>query len=554
MPDDDSSDLHDVETPIEQQVSERIDAQTTPLELVAALDDSALASRPEAEAGHGSKFPIDAMVRLELGKRISELSDKDVVERLKERPELAANIGLGDGVPDLSIVSRWRSEYYGEELDAWIDRARRRVVETAIEMGNPMGFDSLESEDREEASGPTKSRHKKERRNKAAEETVKVLATVYTFLRADNTTYPMETFLRVLAEMSKGDLTPHEACGTDDDAFELVNLKPAADTFRHHPNELEPAKLVRMHDRVVEVLIEQIKQYIEFERPVKIGIDWTTIPIPGDPEQIDPAVENIGGMFEELDAEATGQFVMGSEEESDEKVYKLMTLNIVGQHFRIPLVVRPMPKGVPYAVIVRELFWRARELVSIEEMYMDGAFYGAGVFQSLHETGSDYVVAAPRDPRIERWLDAADNDVAVKQDHGLPRRPTEPGPEYVRTNLVAMPSHSNPERTVVFATNKAVRDEIGYDRARAVEKVETYSQRGEQEKCYEMVKDFLAPTESDSFRLHLLFFLFSCVAYAMWKLVDFRVKRDMGVELDADTMVEFSDFLKTMRDYLFRGG
>lgn len=44
MPDDYSSDLHDVETPIERQVSERIDAQTTPLELIAALDDTALDS------------------------------------------------------------------------------------------------------------------------------------------------------------------------------------------------------------------------------------------------------------------------------------------------------------------------------------------------------------------------------------------------------------------------------------------------------------------------------------------------------------------------------
>lgn len=163
-------------------------------------------------------------------------------------------------------------------------------------------------------------------------------------------------------------------------------------------------------------------------------------------------------------------------------------------------------------------------------------------------------MAAQRDPRMKRWLETTDHDVAVKQERGIPHEATGLEPQYVYTNLVAMPSQSNPERTVTFATNRSVRDEIGYDRNRTVEKVGEYSKRSEQEKCYEKVKGRLPPTESKSFRLHLLYFLFACVAYAMWRLVDFRVKRDTGRDIDEKPVVEFVEFLETVRDFLFNGG
>ena len=109
---------------------------------------------------------------------------------------------------------------------------------------------------------------------------------------------------------------------------------------------------------------------------------------------------------------------------------------------------------------------------------------------------------------------------------------------------------------MLFATNKDVRDEIGLDRRRAKEAVEEYSKCGEQEKCYEMVKKFLAPTESKSFQLHLFYFCFATLAYGMWKLADFRAKKDLGIPLvdedgrTTDTVIEFNEFLDTVEDFL----
>lgn len=90
--------------------------------------------------------------------------------------------------------------------------------------------------------------------------------------------------------------------------------------------------------------------------------------------------------------------------------------------------------------------------------------------------------------------------------------------------------------------------------------MEVYSKRGEHEKCYERVKEFLAPTESKSFRLYLWFSCFATLAYGMWRLADFRAKKDLSIPLvdeegrKTDTVVEFDEFLETVEDYLYEFG
>lgn len=571
MVDEDLPDLHDIETPFDRHVSDQIDAEITPFELVASLDERDL-PMPTRDRKSRSPYPLAALVRVFLFHEISGTPVNSIVDRLEENPDEAVAFGFEDvpgtygagDVPDQSRLSRAKNgdRFEPDEYEL-IERRAERILELCHEQGNPMGLRSLEPEDKQDVSDSTEQRHAKEKRNEAAQEAAQMAAAIYTFLRAKNASYDMETFLRVLADMSANDRTARAACRNDDDPIEGENLKPSGDTFRHHPNDLDPAHLVRMHDKMVELLVEKIKRFVEFERPVKIGIDSTEVPLPGDPEKTEPAVEEIGEMFRELPDDATGQFVHGvQDEDSDAKCYKFVTLNIVGQHFRIPLVVRPKPKDVSQEVLVRELYWRAREIVSIEEAYLDAGFFSAGVLWSLNETGSDYVMSARKGKRLKRWEERnlQRNDVAVERDYGVSGSYGSiegvSGDEYARTNIVGIPHRDNPEKTVLFATNKDVRDEIGLDRRRAKEAVEKYSKRGEQEKCYEMVKEFLAPTQSKSFRLHLFYFCFATLAYGMWKLADFRAKKDLGIPLvdeegrTTDTVIEFDEFLGTVEDFL----
>jgi hypothetical protein len=171
-----------------------------------------------------------------------------------------------------------------------------------------MNLRSLEDEDKQDASSPTKRRHAKTKRNEAAEDAAEMLAAIYDYMRGDNTTYEMETFLRILAEMSVEDKTARGACRDDDDPIECENNKPHGDTFRYHPNRLHPTDVVRMHDGVIKLVSEKIKKFVEFDRPMKIGVDGTEIPIPGDPEKTEPVLKDIGEMFRELPDDATGQF------------------------------------------------------------------------------------------------------------------------------------------------------------------------------------------------------------------------------------------------------
>jgi hypothetical protein len=562
MTDDDFPDLHDVETGFDRQVADGLADTTTPLELLASLDERAFASLPShGEDDSNSPYPLEAWSRLFLFREISGMDVDPLIDHLEDNRDEAAMLGFDtvpDGqdspVPDQSTASRaWNGDRLDPDDRLWVARKAERILEIVHERGNPMGLRVLDPEDKEETSQSTQYRHRHEKRNEAAQNTAEMAADVYNFGRAANAKYPMEEFMRAMAKMSCEAKTARDACRLDDDPVEGVNRKPKGETLRAHVNDLDPADLVEMHDAVAELLVGQMKQHLEFDRPVEAAIDIVPVELPGKPGKTDEAIEDIGEIFDELDDDAVGQFVQGvKEEDSDALCYKFITLNIVGQHFRIPLVVRPVPKGVPRATLVRELYWQAREMVSIDTLYLDAGFYSADGLQSVNEAEADYVMSAPKDERLKRWLADVDCEVAVKHDHSVFGPIKGAGREYVQTTIVAKPSIQNPDKTVLFATSKDVDDEIGLDRESASEEMDEYSNRGHQEKSYEMLKKFLAPTESKSFRIHLFYFCFAALAYSMWKLVDFRTKKDIGIDPEESPVVEFSEFLNTMGAYLER--
>ena len=80
----------------------------------------------------------------------------------------------------------------------------------------------------------------------------------------------------------------------------------------------------------------------------------------------------------------------------------------VGQHFRIPLWCARLRRACLGPVLVRKLYWRARDIVSIEEAYLDAEFYAVGVLWSLSETGSNYVVSARKKAQAMRAAEPVD--------------------------------------------------------------------------------------------------------------------------------------------------
>ena len=81
MADDDLPDLHDIETPFDRRVSELIDAETTPFELVATLDERDL-PMPAGDRKSRSPYPLAALVRVFLFHEIFGKAIDGILSRL----------------------------------------------------------------------------------------------------------------------------------------------------------------------------------------------------------------------------------------------------------------------------------------------------------------------------------------------------------------------------------------------------------------------------------------------------------------------------------------
>lgn len=82
-------DLHDIETPFDRRVSGLIDAEITPCELVASLDERDL-PMPEVDRKSRSPYPLAALVRVFLFHERSGNAINAILDRLEENPDEAA--------------------------------------------------------------------------------------------------------------------------------------------------------------------------------------------------------------------------------------------------------------------------------------------------------------------------------------------------------------------------------------------------------------------------------------------------------------------------------
>lgn len=75
---------------------------------------------------------------------------------------------------------------------------------------------------------------------------------------------------------------------------------------------------------------------------------------------------------------------------------KFTTLTAVGQNVKFTLAMQPVRKGDRIGEIARELFWQAREHVSIGRVYADAESCAADVTHTFEEAGVNYVIPSPK--------------------------------------------------------------------------------------------------------------------------------------------------------------
>jgi hypothetical protein len=187
-------------------------------------------------------------------------------------------------------------------------------------------------------------------------------------------------------------------------------------------------------------------------------------------------------------------------------------------------------------------------------MYADAAFVGVDVIHALEQHRVKYVIPKSDDPRVKRFIDQMDHDVAVKHDHTMYGE-TQGGPTNTpgTTTLVAVPSNRDEEKTVAFITNKDVDDKLSVEREWTQGVIDRYSRRTAIENSYKKVKEFLAWTTSKDYCVRLFHFAFAVFLYNIWLVTDLLVKRALGLDQQKPRL-KAKRFLNLLDSYIIPVG
>jgi len=441
-------------------------------------------------------------------------------------------------VPARTTFGRTWRDRFDDDLKHTVEYNARRVRELARQRGNVIGSHAIEPEDRRGVSKRTENRFIAEKSKEVTEEMQRLVFPAFSFSRASNAHYETDTFLELQSHMGLSGSAAES--GTDLFADDTVRDTgaPNADTHIYNIKRLSSETIQTMVDEGIGRMVHEAKHHLEFDRPAEVAIDMTYIAYYGERDEL--------------------EMIQGApRSKAYDWCYKFATLTIVGENVKFTLAMRPVKKGELVGTVLRDLLWQAREHVSISTVYADAEFCSVDTIRSLEEAGVDYVIPSPKNKRVKRFIGRMkqNRDVAVKQGYTMfgpvaGDGTNEPG----ETNLLAVPSTSDPEKTVAFITNKDVSDDISLDRREAKGWVDRYSRRWGIENSYKTIKDFLAWTTSKTFEVRLFYFGFAVLLYNMWLLVDLLVQLSLDIEHRYKPRVTAKRFLNLVRKHLVPGG
>jgi hypothetical protein len=499
-------------TSIEQQATTLFETVDDANTLVSQFEFGSMNTYEDRRTGWHHKYSLEALVRVMYVREFTGYTWQKLHDHISE-DERAVKLGFdpqkfadGQSAPARTTLSRAWSDYFGPELKRYISNTAKWVLEIAHEQGNPLGMRSLEPEDKRETSPRTQTRFIRKKTHEVTDEMRRLVFPQIKLKRPDKgTQYEDAAFLTLQSLMGLTGAAAEQAstmCADDWGDNEV----PDSDTHLHYLKQLTDEQILKFTHNSIEVMLAQAKRHLEFDRPVELAFDITYVAYYGERDEL--------------------VMVSGAPDSKQyDWCYKFATASIVGNNVKFTLALRPVQKGETYGEIVRDLYWAAREYVSIRRVYADRAFFSADVLLSLQETGSEYIIPARKNSRIKSEIRRMTHDVKVNQEwviHG----DTEGGPTNtpVETTLALVPSTKKEDTTVAFATNMDIDDEISLDRRETKGLMGWYSRRWGIENSYKTIKDFLAWTTSKEFPVRLFYFGFAVLLYNMWLLVDFVVQ------------------------------
>ena len=419
-----------------------------------------------------------------------------------------------------------------------IETTASQIQQLAAERGSPIGT-PYEDSASEEPTGSSKRTVNRLIRGKTQDllgELQTVVFPAFEFDRSEDAIYDDEELL--MLESCLG-LTGTAANGGAEEYGDIVNPDPDRDdpfyedgpsgeTLLEAIKNSSPTEIAEMVNEGAARVLTRAKPRLEFETPVMLSIDVTYVAFYGEREELIR--------------------VQGApEDKSYDWCYKFATANVVGDNVHFAAGMLPVGhadyhdpdayagKDKSYRVgdIVRRLVDHVNDVcrIRVKRLYADREFYATDVFSVLEHRDIFYVIPAPRDDRVKRFIARmdknvdGDNQVTVKDEHAVHGPVKHNGTKSrVTTTLVGLPPDEDREELQVFATNLDVTDEIGLDRRWAKKQINRYDRRGGIETAYSKIKEFAPWTTSTNFAIRLFHFGFAVLLYDLWLLVDFLVQ------------------------------
>ena len=522
--------------PLTEQAAAVVDETTVAPDLVTQLEYDRYTHEDPVANWHESK-PFEAMVGALLLQALKDASDGWLHRTLEADPELAADLGFKNDPPSRSAISRaWSDRLDG--LSSRIETSARQIKQLAAERGSPIGapYEDSASEEPTGSSKRTINRLIRGKTKDLLDELQTVVLPAFEFDRPADSIYDDEELLMLEACLG---ITGTAANGGAETYGDFVNPDPdiedpfyedgpSGETLLEAIKDLSPGDIAEMVNRGAARVLTRAKPRLEFDTPVMLSIDITYVAFYGEREEL--------------------VRVQGApEDKSYDWCYKFATANVVGDNVHFAAGMLPVghadyhdPGSYPgqdksYRVgdIVRRLVDHATDVCRIHprRLYADREFYATDVFSVLEQRGIFYVIPAPRDDRVKRFIARMNEDVVgtkqvtVKQSHTV-YGPVKHGVSNssAETTLVGLPPDEDYDHVQVFATNLDVDDEIGLDRRWAKKQMHRYRRRGGIETAYSKIKEFAPWTTSTNFSIRLFHFGFAVLLYDLWLLVDFLVQ------------------------------
>jgi IS4 transposase len=175
-------------------------------------------------------------------------------------------------------------------------------------------------------------------------------------------------------------------------------------------------------------------------------------------------------------------------------------------------------------------------------VYADKEFFATDTVAACEEHAVTYVIPAPRNKRVKRFVGELDEEVTVES-HTLYRpMKNSVSTQRVVTTVVGLPPDESYEVNGVFSTNSEVDEEIGLDRRETRRTIGRYDNRGGIKNTYKKIKEIGSWTTTKSIEVRFFHFGFATLLYNMWLFIDFLVQVSLDLEVTGEPAVSLERF------------